>query len=186
MVDRRGVEPLTSAAQGRGGRPSSADSGGPPTLRGRRLPCLKRPWPPAVRSAHLRVRFAAGDLRQVHGDEVVRVRLGLRAGGELLAGVLLHGGELRALDRRAPFRREEDLLRCKLLVYLVVHKGVAPDEQASQRQQDDRDDESRRADQQVESSAVHGVVSQIDAQAWAPGGVARASRRRTQTVSYTH
>ena len=43
------------------------------------------------RRGQLRIGLAAADLPQVHGDEVVRIRLGLCAGGHLLAGVGRHG-----------------------------------------------------------------------------------------------
>jgi hypothetical protein len=48
------------------------------------------------------------------GDEVVGVDLGLGAGGQLLAAVLPHRGELGGGDGLAVRGREEDLLRGEL------------------------------------------------------------------------
>jgi hypothetical protein len=81
------------------------------------------------RGAELGVGLAAAGCLEVVGDEVVGVDLGLRAGGQLLAGVLLHRGELGSGDRGAALGREVDLLRRELAVYLVVDEVVRPRQQ---------------------------------------------------------
>jgi len=95
----------------------------------------------------------------VVGDEVVGVGLGLRTGRQLLAGVLLHRGELRCLDGRAVLGREVDLLLGKLLVHLVADEVVRPREQAAGHHEHRGEEQSHAANQHVERSALHGCVS---------------------------
>ena len=100
------------------------------------------------RGGHLGVGLAAGHVRDVDGDEVVRVGLGLLPGQQLLPGVLRdrrdHArGDLSARHRvreRGP-GREEDLLRGQLALHGVVHVGGSPQQQAAGHQQDSRQGE---------------------------------------------
>ena len=75
------------------------------------------------------VGLAAGDLREVHVDEVVGVRLRLRPVGELLAGVLLDARQQRGAARG----REEDLLRNELIVNYLLGIGSRPPWSGSRR-----------------------------------------------------
>ncbi len=78
------------------------------------------------RRAHLRVRLAVRDALQVDLDELVRVRLGLRAVVDGLAGVALEAGELLGVEPGAALRRELDLLLRQLGVHHVVREARSP------------------------------------------------------------
>jgi hypothetical protein len=62
----------------------------------------------------------------VVGDEVVRVDLGLGAGGQLLPAVLPHRGELGSRDGRAVGRREVDLLGGEPGVHFIADRWFHP------------------------------------------------------------
>ena len=116
----------------------------------------------------LRVGLAPADLLEVHCDEVIGVGLGLRAGGELLPGVLRHRRDHAGRDLGAHLgvgeccrRREGDLLLGQLVVDVAVGEAVAPQSQCAGGKEDDDEDGSPRAQKHVESLAPHGILLSI-------------------------
>jgi hypothetical protein len=93
-------------------------------------------------------------------DEVVCVSRGLRAGEQPLPGVLLQVGDHPRRDLGAPLSfgelrlgREVDLLPGELVVDDGVHEAPAPEQQTSGHEQDDDEDGTARAGENVEHSA---------------------------------
>ena len=107
--------------------------------------------------ADLGIHATVRHLGEVDGDEVVGVGLGLRAGQQLLPGILRHrrdhrrsdlGAGLGVSERRG--RREVDLLLRQLVVDVGVHEAVTPGEQTAGDQQYDHDDYAAGAGELVE------------------------------------
>src|SRR3984957_1705067 len=103
----------------------------------------------------LGVGLAAADDLEVVGDEVVGPDFCLGAGGELLSGVLVHGGEFGGLDGGAVAGGEEDFLGGELVVDLVVDEVVAPQGQCAGDGEGDGEEQSGDGDEDVEGSALH-------------------------------
>ena len=91
--------------------------------------------------ADLRVGLAVGDRREVRVDELVGVRLRLRARVDLLTGVLLQTRELGGCQLVAALRREPDVLRVELAVDHVQAEVGAEQEQAAADPENDREDD---------------------------------------------
>jgi hypothetical protein len=101
----------------------------------------------------------------VDSDEVVPVGLGVLTGQELLSSVLGGrrdhrrgdlGSGLGMLEGR--LGREVDLLLGELAVDIAVYEAVTPGQQTACDHQDDDDNDTGAAGEDVEDLASHGVL----------------------------
>ena len=98
-----------------------------------------------VLTADLGVRLSLRGLVHVDLDVVVGVGLGLRSGGQVLAGVLLQGCLVgsRKIGESGLGGRHRDVLLGELVVNLVPDEQAGPGEQTSSNEQDGDQEQSR-------------------------------------------